>query len=180
MNFEGLKSRVERAESLVDGRLSQTGDRYAALKLSWREAWTPPRIILAGLIAGFVTGRSQPRDALQKLGKLGGPKSIQLVTSIASMLTSMQAAYAAATAEKAADTADDAANDVQDAAATVQQEAQAPGPATGTAAPSQAAPSTTPEVPDDAPRPDRNRPDPALTAQPPPAEAATDVSEPER
>ena len=50
MNFEGLKNRVDRAEALVEGRLIQTGDRYSALKSSWRQAWTPSRIVIAGLL----------------------------------------------------------------------------------------------------------------------------------
>ncbi|WP_199171568.1 MULTISPECIES: hypothetical protein [Luteimonas] len=196
MKFEALKSRVERAETLVEGRLQQTSDRYGALKSSWRDAWTPGRIVIAGLIAGFVTGRSEPRHALQKLGKLGGPKSIQLVSSIAGMLTSMQAAFAAMTAEKAANTADAAASDAQDAAETVQQEAGAPvaagvdaaaaaGAAAGAAAAAGTRAATTPvgvqpQVQPDLARADRRRPEPAYAEQPRPAEAATDVSESDR
>ncbi len=182
MKFESLKARVERTETLLEGRLQQTGDRYGALKVSWREAWTPPRIIIAGLVAGFVTGRSEPRQALQKLGKLGGPKSIQLVSSIAGMLTSMQAAFAAMTAEKAANTADDAAEDAQDAAETVQQGTQARDPAHASAAAASASQTQTGRatLQDDAPTPDRRRAEPAYAEQPRPAEAATDVSDADR
>ena len=177
MNFEALKSRVERAEALVDGRMDQTGERYTALKRSWREAWTPPRIIIAGLVAGFVSGRAQPRDTLQKLGRLGGPKAIQMVSSLATMLTSLQAAVAAATAEKAANTADDAADDVQQAAEAVKQDADVAAAESSAEAPASTPAVSVDDVDNDLPRPDRNRPDAGFEAQPRPAEAATEISE---
>jgi len=195
MNFEGLKNRVERAESLVDGRVVQTTDRYRALRTNWREAWTPPRILIAGLVMGFATGHLEPRRALTRLGKLGGPKSIQLISALSGLLTSVQAAVAAATAEKAAETADDAAQtadaaadnvaakasgavDTQaaataGAAAAVQVQAASDAAQRRNAAQSDATPDVDPSLP----RTDRGRPDPVLSEQPRPAEAATELSE---
>lgn len=200
MKFETLKNRVERTESLVEGRLQQTSDRYRALRSSWREAWTPPRILIAGFIAGFATGHLEPRRAVARLGQLGGPKSIRLLSALSGLVTSVQATVAAATAEKAAKTADDAAQTADVAAenvagktggATDTRAAAAAGAAAAVqvqAAASQgqaqtrpaAASSTTTAAPaTDTPRPrsDRSRPDPVLAEQPRPAEAATELSE---
>jgi len=194
MNFEGLKNRVERAETLVDGRVVQTTDRYRALSTSWREAWTPPRILIAGLVMGFATGHLEPRRALTKLGKLGGPKSIQLLSALSGLLTSVQATVAAATAEKAAETADDAAQTADTAADNVAaktdgaadtQAAAAAGAAAaaqvvaagGTQTQRATQPGATPDAGTSVPRTDRGRPDPVLSEQPRPAEAATELSE---
>lgn len=196
MNFEGLKNRVERAEQLLDGRLDQTGNRYTALRTSWREAWTPPRIVIAGLLTGFLTGSMEPQRALSKLGKvsrIAGPKSLQLISAVSGLLTSIQATVAAATAEKAAETADDAAQTADVAAENVAAntagaDTQAAA-AAGAAAAAQvvqtrtapAAPEPTADAAQPAPvRADRARPDPVLAEQPRPAEAATDVSETDR
>src|SRR3546814_6874329 len=46
VKFEAIRRRVERSEQLVDGRALQTGVRADALKSTWRESWTPARIIL--------------------------------------------------------------------------------------------------------------------------------------
>lgn len=199
MNFAGLKNRVERAETLVEGRLVQTQDRYSALRSSWREAWTPPRILIAGFVMGFATGHLEPRRTLTKLGRLGGPKSIQLLSALSGLLTSVQAAVAAATAGKAAATADDAAQtadvaahevagaagrpEVQAAAAAgaaAAVQAQASAAQSGTQTRASAAPAArpvTPQVDAAVPRSDRSRPDPVLAEQPRPAEASTELSE---
>lgn len=173
MNFEAIKTRVERAEALVDGRLCQTRDRHAALKSSWREAWTPPRIVIAGLVAGLVVGTTQPQRALRRLGKLGGPKSLQMISAVSGLLSSIQATIAAATAQKAADTADDAAETADDAA-----EAAAVAPAQAQTQVRQPLPNAA-SAPVEAavPNPDRRRPEPAYAEQPRPAEAATEMSE---
>lgn len=201
MNFEGLKNRVERAETLVEGRLVQTNDRYRALRVSWREAWTPPRIVIAGFVMGFATGHLEPTRALTKLGKLGGPKSLQMLSALSGLFASVQATVAAATAGKAADTADEAAETADDAAQTADVAAsntsssaktdtraaaaagaaaamQAQAGATQSQAHTRQAP-VAPAAPqaDAVPRSDRSRPDPVLAEQPRPAEASTELSE---
>lgn len=198
MNFEGLKNRVERAETLLDGRLVQTTDRYRALRVSWNEAWTPGRIMIAGLIAGFVTGNIEPKRAMVRLGKVGklaGPKSLQMISAISGLLTSIQTAVAAATASKAAATADDAAQTADAAAddvaaktggATDTRAAAAAGAAAAAQMQRNASPPKPPQTPTaaadptppaPAPRADRRRPDPVLSEQPRPAEASTELSE---
>lgn len=181
MNFEALKARVERAEALTEGRMLQTQAHYQSLRGTWREAWTPTRIVIAGLASGFLVGRTNPERTIEKLRVMGGPKWIQLISSASGLVASLQASFAASTAKSAAETADDAAQTADqvaeqaaeqvathaDATPTPRAGVHATGPATNTA--------------DDALRAAdaRRRPDPALDpeAPPMPAEAATDLSE---
>jgi hypothetical protein len=168
MNYEQLKRRVERAEFLVDARTRQTHAAWDALRLHWREAWTPPRIIVAGLVTGFLSGRSQPQRAAKQLQAVAGPKTLQLVTSILGTASSLQAALAAFTARGAARTADEAAETADDAA---QAAASGASVAAGAAAQADAAAGQVP------PSERRRQPDPAWERAPSPAEAATDMSE---
>lgn len=194
MNFEGLKNRVDRAETLAEGRVIQTTDRYRALRVSWREAWTPPRIMIAGFVMGFATGHLEPTKVVAKLGKFGGPKSLQMLSALSGLFTSIQATVAAATAGKAAETADEAAQSADDATSATSSSAKtdtrsaasagaaAAMQATAGATRSQAHTRQTPVAPaapqaDAVPRSDRSRPDPVLAEQPRPAEASTELSE---
>ena len=166
MKFEAIRRRVERSEQLVEGRLLQTGERARALKSTWRESWTPTRIILGGLAAGFLVGRADPTRALKQLG--AGGRWLQLVGALSGLLASLQSSLAAATADEASDHAEQAADEAGDAASAAQQAAD------------DDAPDATPAE-DDAdepqPRSDRRRPDPTWETRPAPAEAATEISE---
>lgn len=168
MNFTQLRRRVERGEALVEGRIRQAGACQERLRRDWRQAWTPLRIVLAGLATGFIAGRAEPEKLLQKIGTVSGPRTLQLVTSVAGLVGSVQAAIAAMTAKEAADTADRAAADTPDPSAGP------PPPQAAAADPRAGAPD-----PEAAParHQDRRRPDPRWEQQPSPAEAATDVSE---
>ncbi|WP_024891668.1 hypothetical protein [Luteimonas huabeiensis] len=168
MNFAALKRRVERSEQVVDGRIAQTDTAWRGLDARWREAWTPPRILLAGLLAGFFTGKANPHTTLLRIGKLASPRTMQMVTSLSGLLASAQAAYAAFTAKGAADTADTAAQTADQAAETASEAVE-----------ETAAPAAAEHAGIHAARPpaDRRRPDPTWERQPAPAEAATDVSE---
>lgn len=173
MKFDAIRRRVERSEQLVDGRALQTRVRADALKSTWRESWTPARIIIAGLAAGFLTGRAEPAKALKQLG--GGGRWIQLVGALSGLVASLQSSIAAAGAGKAVDRADEAASQAGDAAAAAQ------------TAVDEATPGPTPARPADAdadadasqplPHSDRRRPDPTWNTQPGAAEAATEISE---
>jgi len=167
MKFEAIRRRVERSEQLVEGRALQTGERANALKATWRESWTPARIVLGGLAAGFLVGRADPTRALKQLG--AGGRWLQLVGALSGLLASLQSSVAAATAGEASDHAEQAADEAGDAASAAQE-----------AATGEPAPDTAP-VEDDAepaqPRSDRRRPDPTWDTRPAPAEAATEISE---
>lgn len=165
MKFERLKHRVERSERLVEGRALQTHEQMASLRTTWRDSWTPMRIILAGLAAGFLIGRAEPTRALKQLGGLGGTRWIQLVGALSGLFASLQSSLAAMHADAAADSADDAA-EAGDAADQA-------GNAADQAAAAQ-------EQPQAAQRDDRRRPDPGWETQPRAAEAATELSEASR
>lgn len=165
MKFEAIRRRVERSEQLVEGRALQTGERMGALRRTWRESWTPSRIILAGLAAGFLVGHTDPTRALKRLG--GGGRWVQLVGVLASLFASLQSALAAGKADEAVDHADAAADEAGDAADAAQAVAGADAMRVDDAD-ADAEPR---------PLPDRRRPDPTWSTPPAPAEAATEISE---
>jgi hypothetical protein len=102
VNYKQLQRRVERLERLVEGRGLQTQGHWAELKKHWREGWTPARIIAAGLVSGFISGRAEPLRALS------GPRLLQMIGAVSGLFASVQASFAAEQAEEAADTAEDA------------------------------------------------------------------------
>lgn len=169
MKFSHLQRRVERGETLVEGRLQQTIESHERLQRDWRQAWTPLRILVAGLATGFITGRAEPEKALKKLGSVSGPRTLQLVTSVAGLVGSVQAAIAALAAKQAADIADDAADAADDSA----DQAAGAAPDTAGAASTDTSSATDPDTASARPR----RPDPHWDSQPSPAEAATELSE---
>lgn len=102
MRFEQLQQRVARAEKRVELRSAQSSLYWTILKQSWKEGWTPARIVIAGVVSGFLVGRAEPLRALT------GARWMQMFTAVSSFLATAQAANAAETAEQAADTAQDA------------------------------------------------------------------------
>ena len=152
MNYEQLKRRVERAERLVEGRSVQTSEHWKALKVSWREGWTPARIVAAGLVSGFVSGRAEPLRALT------GARLLQMVTAVSGLFASAQAAFAADQAEQAADSAGEAAT-AQTAETAVAEE---PSPAPYKYEPPSAR---------------TGKAEAVYSTQPRPAEASTELSE---
>ena len=161
MRFEVLRQRVERAEARVQRHMDRAEDRRKSLGLNWRLGWTPPRIILAGLAAGFLVGRAEP------MARVGAVRWMQLLGTASSMLASVRAAAASATAEEAAETA-------AEGAATAEVAARA--------APAQAAAAAQAAVAGEDPRPGSapfaTGPGPMSSGRAPaPAEAATEISE---
>ena len=177
MNFKQLQRRVERGETLVEGRLQQTRECQGRMTREWREAWTPLRIVVAGLASGLIMGRAEPEKALKQLGKLGSPRTLQLVSSMAGLVGSVQAAIAAMTAQSAAETADEAAGTTAEASAEANADATTATTAQQEPAGNTAAADAPPSAAETAPRPDRRQPEPHRDSQPSPAEAATELSE---
>ena len=177
MNFKQLQRRVERGETLVEGRLQQTRECQGRMTREWREAWTPLRIVVAGLASGLIMGRAEPEKALKQLGKLGSPRTLQLVSSMAGLVGSVQAAIAAITAQSAAETADEAAGTAAEARAETSADTATATPAQQAPVGNTAAGDAPPGAAEAAPRPDRRQPEPHWDSQPSPAEAATELSE---
>jgi len=151
MRFELLRQRVERAERRVEQHLERARNERAAFGQAWKAGWTPGRIVVAGLVSGFLVGRGQP------LSRVGGARWLQVLGTVSSMLASLRAAAASEDAGQAADQAARGAEAAAEAAADTGQAARtAPAPATAATAVAEG---------------------PAPVQAPAPAEAATDVSE---
>lgn len=151
MNYKQLQRRVDIAERRVESRGEQTRERWADLKLDWREGWTPARIIAAGLVSGFISGRAEPLRALS------GPRLLQMIGAVSGLFASVQATVAAETAQGAVDTAeevvaDKAVEETTDPAQTQFDYVRPSARQTGT-------------------------PDEVFQTEPRPAEAATEISE---
>lgn len=116
MNYKQLQRRVDIAERRVESRGERTREQWAALKLNWREGWTPARIIAAGLVSGFISGRAEPLRALS------GPRLLQMIGAVSGLFASVQATVAAETAQGAVDTAEEVVADgaVENAAPVVE------------------------------------------------------------
>lgn len=148
MKFAALQRRVQRAEFVLERRGEQARACWGNAKQAWRDGWTPWRILAAGLVAGFLTGRAEPMAAT-----LNGPRALRMLSAVSSLFASVQAtvaAHAAGAAEEQAGAAEEKASEAADMSAAVATGAPVPRPA------------TEPESPPTAPRP---------------AEAATELSE---
>ena len=103
MSFDALITKVEQAEQALEARERTASTQWQQVKTTWRESWTPGRIVIAGLASGFLVGRAQPL----KLAGSGG--LLNLVTALSGMLASGSAQVAAENAEQAADAAEGSA-----------------------------------------------------------------------
>ena len=119
MGFEALIEKVTQAEQALESSERVAANRWDAFKLTWRESWTPGRIVVAGLASGFIVGRAQP----MKLAGSGGV--LNLATALAGIFAGTGAQAAAKQAEDAASAAEGAAV----AAATDTPPPQPPPPA---------------------------------------------------
>ena len=95
MGFEKLIDKVAQAEHALEARERSVGADWRQLKTSWRAAWTPGRIIVAGLASGFLVGRARP------LARASGGGVLQAVTALSGL-------FAGGSAQVAAKEADDA------------------------------------------------------------------------
>lgn len=84
--FDSLRSRVARAEQAVLACQTRTGQHWAQLRATWRTGWTPGRIVIAGLAAGFIVGRLRP------LRLAGNGGLLPLLRALAPLLAILQAA----------------------------------------------------------------------------------------
>ena len=110
MSFDSLITKVQQAEQALEARERAASTQWRQVKATWRESWTPGRIVIAGLASGFLVGRAQPL----KLAGSGG--LLNMVTALSGLLASGSAQVAAENAEQAADAAGDVAQVTGDAA----------------------------------------------------------------
>ncbi|HZX80656.1 MAG TPA: hypothetical protein VFE72_06875 [Lysobacter sp.] len=103
-SFRQLMQKVDQAEAALEAQERLVAADWRQLKASWKQGWTPGRIVLAGVVAGFVVGRVEPVRAVAKGG------------TIMQMITALSGLVASATTEQAATRVESAAADVGDAA----------------------------------------------------------------
>ncbi len=107
MGFDALIAKVQQAEAALESRERRTSEQWRHLKTTWREAWTPGRIVIAGLASGFMVGRARPL----RLAGSGG--ALNLLSALAGL-------FASGSAQVAAEEAGDAADAAQTAATTTE------------------------------------------------------------
>ncbi len=140
MNFDTLQRRVRRAEAVVQVRSEETTQQWGALNQVWRSAWTPGRIIVAGLAGGFLAGKLEPG------GAFSGARWLQMIGSVSGLVASAQASvasFAAAAAGMAASAANESADEAEQAAETATAPAAKAAPAAANPMPPRAAEAAT-------------------------------------
>ena len=101
MGFKQLLAKVQQAEAALETRERRVADDWRQLRRTWKETWTPARVIIAGLVSGFLVGRAQPLRTVARSGQF-----MQLVTMLSGLFAGGTAKVAAEEAEHAADTAE--------------------------------------------------------------------------
>jgi hypothetical protein len=115
MGFKQLLTKVQQAEAALESRERRVSHEWDHLKTTWRAAWTPGRVIIAGLVSGFLVGRAQPLRAVARSGQW-----MQLVTMLSGLFAGGSAQVAAGHAEDAAEASETVADVVAPATATAQ------------------------------------------------------------
>ena len=60
MSFDKLIVKVTQAEDALEAHERRVGADLRQLKRSWKATWTPARIVIAGVVGGFLVGRAEP------------------------------------------------------------------------------------------------------------------------
>ena len=105
VTFEQLIAKVKQAEDVLEARERGVVDSYQHLRQVWRAGWTPLRIVSAGLVMGFVSGRAEPLRALS------GARMLQMISAVSGLFATAQATVAAQQAGDAAESAEQVATD---------------------------------------------------------------------
>lgn len=104
MSFDKLIEKVEQAEQALEAKERTAAADWRQFRQSWKEGWTPGRIVLAGLASGFIVGRMEP------VARRGGGGMLQMVTALSGLFAGGSAQVAAEKADDAVDTARRAAS----------------------------------------------------------------------
>lgn len=104
LRFEQLIAKVQQAEDMLEAQERSVSADLRQLRDTWRKAWTPWRIVIAGLASGFLIGRAEPGRAIGKSGQL-----MHLVSMVSSL-------FAGGSAKVAAEEAGEAKQEVREAA----------------------------------------------------------------
>lgn len=109
MRFDKRVAKVARAEDALKAHERRVGADLRQLGQSWKSAWTPGRIVVAGLASGFLVGRAEP---LRTAARGGGV--VRIVSLLTSVFASAHAGVAADDADHSARSADAVADAVTD------------------------------------------------------------------
>ncbi len=99
MSFDALIQKVKQAEDALEASERRTSSRWKELKIVWKENWTPGRIVIVGLVSGFMVGRAKP------LKLVGGSGLLNMVSTLSGLFASSSAQAAADGAQNAAEAA---------------------------------------------------------------------------
>lgn len=100
MNFDQLLRKVEQAEDALEARERRFVADWHQLQATWRAAWTPGRVLIAGLASGFAFGRAS------RGRKAGGAGFLRILSTVSGLVASANAQLAAHEAEDVADRVD--------------------------------------------------------------------------
>lgn len=127
MGFAKLIDKVTQAERALEARERNISADWKQLKSAWRAAWTPGRIVVAGLASGFLIGRVRPLRGATGGGFLHLMSALSgLVASGSAQVAADEAGEAAEQAEATAEAANVAPANTASAASTTR--ANAPDP----------------------------------------------------
>jgi hypothetical protein len=115
MSFDALIQKVRQAEAALEAQERRAGADWRQLRATWRALWTPGRLVVAGLAAGFIVGRAEP------FKRAAGGGVLQLVTALSGL-------FAGGSAQAAASEAGDAADAAQQAQGAPRAESPEPQP----------------------------------------------------
>jgi hypothetical protein len=114
-SFKQLIEKVDQAENALEAQERIVAADWRQLRASWKAGWTPGRIVIAGLAAGFVVGGVEPAKTVAK-----GSSIMQMITALSGLFASATAQQAASQVDSVANDVGDVADDVSEVADTVQ------------------------------------------------------------
>ena len=89
VGFDALIEKVRQAEDALEAKERQTGADWRQTKSSWRAMWTPGRIVVAGLVSGYIVGRAEP------FKRAAGGGTLQLISALGTLFAGDKAKQAA-------------------------------------------------------------------------------------
>jgi hypothetical protein len=95
VGFDALIEKVRQAEVALEAKERQTSADWRQVKSSWRAMWTPGRLVIAGLVSGFIVARAEP------FKKAAGGGTLQLISALSSLFAGGSAQAAASEASEA-------------------------------------------------------------------------------
>ena len=90
MSFDKLIAKVTQAENAMEANERRVGADVRQLRDSWKAMWTPGRIVLAGLVSGYLAGRAEPIRSAARSGSV-----VRIVSRLGTVFAGTSARQAA-------------------------------------------------------------------------------------